>query len=225
MRQTITRMNFDDEQTSCFMFKKIALQLLQQCDLGRSSVELSSQSFSLIVPLPKKTRVIMSRSGKLITQKIQFVTTGTANIGLTDALSWTEPLQTVEKYRVPCRARTSSEASLDQSVTFCETNGTSNHKWKWAKKSSQVCKGEMVSQFILHRDINCFRLALWLCDNWRKPLPMWSFQVIYLQCWTYMWLFRAVSFSLFSVVDFLFYFARLRLSTLKIEQFCVLISL
>ena len=165
MRQTITRMNFDDEQTSCFMFNKIALQLLQQSDLGRSSIALSSQSFSLTVPHPKKTRVIMSRSGKLITQKIQFVTTRTANTGLTDALSWIlglSPLHTVEKYRVPFRERTSPEASLDQSVTFCETNGTSNHKWKWAKKSSQVRKGEMVSQFTLHRDIYCVRLAL--CD-------------------------------------------------------------
>ena len=165
MRQTITRMNFDDEQTSCFMFNKIALQLLQQSDLRRSSIALSSQSFSLTVPHPKKTRVIMSRSGKLITQKIQFVTTRTANTGSTDALSWIlglSPLHTVEKYRVPFRERTSSEASLDQSVTFCETNDTSNHKWKWAKKSSQVCKGEMVSQFTLHRDIYCVRLAL--CD-------------------------------------------------------------
>ena len=165
MRQTITRMNFDDEQTSCFMFNKIALQLLQQSDLRRSSIALSSQSFSLTVPHPKKTRVIMSRSGKLITQKIQFVTTRTANTGLTDALSWIlglSPLHTVEKYRVPFRERTSSEASLDQSVTFCETNDTSNHKWKWAKKASQVCKGEMVSQFTLHRDIYCVRLAL--CD-------------------------------------------------------------
>ena len=165
MRQTITRMNFDDEQTSCFMFNKIALQLLQQSDVRRSSIALSSQSFSLTVPHPKKTRVIMSRSGKLITQKIQFVTTRTANTGLTDALSWIlglSPLHTVEKYRVPFRERTSSEASLDQSVTFCETNDTSNHKWKWAKKSSQVCKGEMVSQFTLHRDIYCVRLAL--CD-------------------------------------------------------------
>ena len=165
MRQTITRMNFDDEQTSCFMFNKIALQLLQQSDLRGSSIALSSQSFSLTVPHPKKTRVIMSRSGKLITQKIQFVTTRTANTGSTDALSWIlglSPLHTVEKYRVPFRERTSSEASLDQSVTFCETNDTSNHKWKWAKKSSQVCKGEMVSQFTLHRDIYCVRLAL--CD-------------------------------------------------------------
>ena len=166
MRQTITRMNFDDEQTSCFMFNKIALQLFQQSDPGRiSSIALPSQSFSLTVPHPKKTRVIMSRSGKLITQKIQFVTTRTANTGLTDALSWIlglSPLHTVEKYRVPFRERTSSEASLDQSVTFCETNDTSNHKWKWAKKSSQVCKGEMVSQFTLHRDIYCVRLAL--CD-------------------------------------------------------------
>ena len=161
MRQKITRVNFDDEQTSCFMFKKIALQLLQQSDPGRiSSIALPSQSFSLTVLHPKKARLIMLRSGKLITQKIQSVTARTAITGLADSNSglqagvsdanlWTELRQTVEKYRVPCRERTSSEASLDQSVTLCETNGTSNHGWKWAKRSSQVCKGEIVSKFTL----------------------------------------------------------------------------
>ena len=159
MRQKITQMNFDDEQTSCFMFKKVALQLLQQSDPGRiSSIALPSQSFSLTVLHPTKARLIILRSEKLITQKIQFVTTRTTLTGVVDsnsalqasvsgALSWTEIRQTVEKYRVPCREKTSSEASLDQSVTLCETNRPSNHGWKWAHGSSQVCKGEAVSKF------------------------------------------------------------------------------
>ena len=159
MRQKITRMNFDDEQTSYFMFKKVALQLLQQSDPGRiSSIALPSQSFSLTVLHPTKARLIILRSEKLITQKIQFVTTRTTLTGVvdsnsalqasvSDALSWTEIRQTVEKYRVPCREKTSSEASLDQSVTLCETNRPSNHGWKWAHGSSQVCKGETVSKF------------------------------------------------------------------------------
>ena len=159
MRQKITRMNFDDEQTSCFMFKKVALQLLQQSDPGRiSSIALPNQSFSLTVLHPTKARLIILRSEKLITQKIQFVTTRRTLTGVVDsnsalqasvsgALSWTEIRQTVEKYRVPCREKTSSEASLDQSVTLCETNRPSNHGWKWAHGSSQVCKGETVSKF------------------------------------------------------------------------------
>ena len=159
MRQKITRMNFDDEQTSCFMFKKVALQLLQQSDPGRiSSIALPSQSFSLTVLHPTKARLIILRSEKLITQKIQFVTTRTTLTGVvdsnsalqasvSDALSWTEIRQTVEKYRVPCREKTSSEVSLDQSVTLCETNRPSNHGWKWAHGWSQVCKGETVSKF------------------------------------------------------------------------------
>ena len=159
MRQKITQMNFDDEQTSCFMFKKVALQLLQQSDPGRiSSIALPSQSFSLTVLHPTKARLIILRSEKLITQKIQFVTTRTTLTGVVDsdsalqasvsgALSWTEIRQTVEKYRVPCREKTSSEAFLDQSVTLCETNRPSNHGWKWAHGWSQVCKGETVSKF------------------------------------------------------------------------------
>ena len=159
MRQKITRMNFDDEQTSYFMFKKVALQLLQQSDPGRiSSIALPSQSFSLTVLHPTKARLIILRSEKLITQKIQFVTTRTTLTGVvdsnsalqasvSDALSWTEIRQTVEKYRVPCREKTSSEVSLDQSVTLCETNRPSNHGWKWAHGWSQVCKGETVSKF------------------------------------------------------------------------------
>ena len=159
MRQKITRMNFDDEQTSYFMFKKVALQLLQQSDPGRiSSIALPNQSFSLTVLHPTKARLIILRSEKLITQKIQFVTTRTTLTGVvdsnsalqasvSDALSWTEIRQTVEKYRVPCREKTSSEVSLDQSVTLCETNRPSNHGWKWAHGSSQVCKGEAVSKF------------------------------------------------------------------------------
>ena len=159
MRQKITQMNFDDEQTSCFMFKKVALQLLQQSDPGRiSSIALPNQSFSLTVLHPTKARLIILRSEKLITQKIQFVTTRTTLTGVVDsnsalqasvsgALSWTEIRQTVEKYRVPCREKTSSEASLDQSVTLCETNRPSNHGWKRAHGSSQVCKGEAVSKF------------------------------------------------------------------------------
>ena len=159
MRQKITRMNFDDEQTSYFMFKKVALQLLQQSDPGRiSSIALPNQSFSLTVLHPTKARLIILRSEKLITQKIQFVTTRTTLTGVVDsnsalqasvsgALSWTEIRQTVEKYRVPCREKTSSEASLDQSVTLCETNRPSNHGWKWAHGWSQVCKGETVSKF------------------------------------------------------------------------------
>ena len=159
MRQKITRMNFDDEQTSYFMFKKVALQLLQQSDPGRiSSIALPNQSFSLTVLHPTKARLIILRSEKLITQKIQFVTTRTTLTGVVDsnsalqasvsgALSWTEIRQTVEKYRVPCREKTSSEASLDQSVTLCETNRPSNHGWKRAHGSSQVCKGEAVSKF------------------------------------------------------------------------------
>ena len=159
MRQKITQMNFDDEQTSCFMFKKVALQLLQQSDPGRiSSIALPSQSFSLTVLHPTKARLIILRSEKLITQKIQFVTTRTTLTGVvdsnsalqasvSDALSWTEIRQTVEKYRVPCREKTSSEVSLDQSVTLCETNRPSNHGWKWAHGSSQVYKGETVSKF------------------------------------------------------------------------------
>ena len=106
----------------------------------------------------------MSRSGKLVTQEIQFVTTRTTKTdladsnsalqaGVSDTLSWTEIRQTVEKYGVPCRERTSSEASLDQSVTLCETSDTSNHEWKWTKRSSQVYKGETVSKFTLRRDI------------------------------------------------------------------------
>ena len=159
MRQKITRMNFDDEQTSYFMFKKVALQLLQQSDPGRiSSIALPNQSFSLTVLHPTKARLVILRSEKLITQKIQFVTTRTTLTGVVDsnsalqasvsgALSWTEIRQTVEKYRVPCREKTSSEASLDQSVTLCETNRPSNHGWKWAHGSSQVYKGETVSKF------------------------------------------------------------------------------
>ena len=159
MRQKITQMNFDDEQTSCFMFKKVALQLLQQSDPGRiSSIALPNQSFSLTVLHPTKARLIILRSEKLITQKIQFVTTRTTLTGVvdsnsalqasvSDALSWTEIRQTVEKYRVPCREKTSSEVSLDQSVTLCETNRPSNHGWKWAHGWSQVCKGETVSKF------------------------------------------------------------------------------
>ena len=159
MRQKITQMNFDDEQTSCFMFKKVALQLLQQSDPGRiSSIALPNQSFSLTVLHPTKARLIILRSEKLITQKIQFVTTRTTLTGVvdsnsalqasvSDALSWTEIRQTVEKYRVPCREKTSSEVSLDQSVTLCETNRPSNHGWKRAHGSSQVCKGEAVSKF------------------------------------------------------------------------------
>ena len=159
MRQKITRMNFDDEQTSYFMFKKVALQLLQQSDPGRiSSIALPNQSFSLTVLHPTKARLIILRSEKLITQKIQFVTTRTTLTGVvdsnsalqasvSDALSWTEIRQTVEKYRVPCREKTSSEVSLDQSVTLCETNRPSNHGWKWAHGWSQVCKGETVSKF------------------------------------------------------------------------------
>ena len=159
MRQKITQMNFDDEQTSCFMFKKVALQLLQQSDPGRiSSIALPNQCFSLTVLHPTKARLIILRSEKLITQKIQFVTTRRTLTGVVDlnsalqasvsgALSWTEIRQTVEKYRVPCREKTSSEASLDQSVTLCETNRPSNHGWKWAHGSSQVCKGETVSKF------------------------------------------------------------------------------
>ena len=159
MRQKITRMNFDDEQTSCFMFKKVALQLLQQSDPGRiSSIALPSQSFTLTVLHPTKARLIILRSEKLITQKIQFVTTRTTLTGVVDsnsalqasvpdALSWTEIRQTVEKYRVPCREKTSSEVSLDQSVTLCETNRPSNHGWKWAHGWSQVCKRETVSKF------------------------------------------------------------------------------
>ena len=159
MRQKITRMNFDDEQTSCFMFKKVALQLLQQSDPGRiSSIALPSQSFSLTVLHPTKARLIILRSEKLITKKIQFVTTRTTLTGVvdsnsalqasvSDALSWTEIRQTVEKYRVPCREKTSSEVSLDQSVTLCETNRPSNHGWKWTHGWSQVCKGETVSKF------------------------------------------------------------------------------
>ena len=159
MRQKITRMNFDDEQTSYFMFKKVALQLLQQSDPGRiSSIALPNQSFSLTVLHPTKARLTILRSEKLITQKIQFVTTRTTLTGVVDsnsalqasvsgALSWTEIRQTVEKYRVPCREKTSSEASLDQSVTLCETNRPSNHGWKWAHGWSQVCKGETVSKF------------------------------------------------------------------------------
>ena len=175
MRQRITQVNFDDEQTSCFMFKKIALQLLQQSDPRRiSSIALPSQSFSLTVLHPKKARLIMSRRGKMITQKIQSVTTRTAITGLadwnsasqagvSDTLSWTELRQTLERYRVPYRERTSSEASLDL----------------------QVCKGEIVSKFILHRDIYCFRLAL--CDFVTTGVK----QRLCGRCWTHMWLFQS----------------------------------
>ena len=174
MRQRITQVNFDDEQTSCFMFKKIALQLLQQSDPRRiSSIALPSQSFSLTVLHPKKARLIMLRRGKMITQKIQSVTTRTAITGLadwnsasqagvSDALSWTELRQTLESYRVPYRERTSSEASLDL----------------------QVCKGETVSKFILHRDIYYFRLAL--CDVVTTGVK----QRLCGRCWTHMWLFQ-----------------------------------
>ena len=175
MRQRITQVNFDDEQTSCFMFKKIALQLLQQSDPRRiSSIALPSQSFSLTVLHPKKARLIMLRRGKMITQKIQSVTTRTAitgladwnsasQAGISDALSWTELRQTVERYRVPFRERTSSEASLDL----------------------QVCKGEIVSKFILHRDIYCCRLAL--CDFVTTGVK----QRLCGRCWTHMWLFQS----------------------------------
>ena len=175
MRQRITQVNFDDEQTSCFMFKKIALQLLQQSDPRRiSSIALPSQSFSLTVLHPKKARLIMLRRGKMITQKIQSVTTRTAitsladwnsasQAGVSDALSWTELRQTLERYRVPYRERTSLEASLDL----------------------QVCKGEIVSKFILHRDIYCFRLAL--CDFVTTGVK----QRLCGRCWTHMWLFQS----------------------------------
>ena len=187
MRQRITQVNFDDEQTSCFMFKKIALQLLQQSDPRRiSSIALPSQSFSLTVLHPKKARLIMSRRGKMITQKIQSVTTRTAITGLadwnsasqagvSDTLSWTELRQTLERYRVPYRERTSSEASLDL----------------------QVCKGEIVSKFILHRDIYCFRLAL--CDFVTTGVK----QRLCGRCWTHMWLFQSSLLSSFQFFNFL----------------------
>ena len=118
MCQRITQVTFKDEQTSCFMFRKVALNLLQQNDTERiSSILAQNHSFSLTVLHPGKARLVMSRREKLITQKIQFVTTRT----------------TITKYKVP-------------SVTLCETNSTSNHGWKGTKSSFQVYKGETVSK-------------------------------------------------------------------------------
>ena len=133
MHQRITGVTFKDEQTSCFMFKKVALRLLQQRDARRiSSIALPHHSLSLTVLHPGKARLNLSQSGKEIIQKIQFVTTRTKSTGVADsngasqasvldAISSTEIYQTIEKYKVPCQTRTLSEASSVQSVTLCET--------------------------------------------------------------------------------------------------------
>ena len=133
MHQRITGVTFKDEQTSCFMFKKVALRLLQQRDAGKiSSMTLPHHSLSLTVLHPGKVRLNLSQSGKEIIQKIQFVTTRTKITGransngalqasVLDAISLPEIYQTTEKYKVPCQKRTLSEAPSVQSVTLCET--------------------------------------------------------------------------------------------------------
>ena len=133
MHQRITGMTFKDEQTSCFMFKKVALRLLQQRDSGRiSSMALPHHSLPLTVLHPGKARLSLSQSGKEIIQTIQFVTTrtkitgvadsnGASQASVLDAISLPEIYQTIEKYKVPCQERALSEASSVQSVTLFET--------------------------------------------------------------------------------------------------------
>ena len=164
MYQKITRVTFEDEQTSCFIFNKTALRLLQQGNSENvSTMALPSHSLSLMVFHPVKARLTLSRSEKWITQKIQFVTTETTELGekscphsVPDAFSWQGIDQMVEKYQVPCKKRIYSKEPLDNSVAHCKSNASLMREWPPTVRSSEVYSEGHVSQIlILLGNCNC----------------------------------------------------------------------
>ena len=100
--QKITRLTFEDEQTSSFMFSKNALFLLQQYNSGKiSKLSVERQCLSMTVFHPIKARVTLWRMEKCIEQRIQFVQAA-ARCGQT---RWTVPQQKTCKEPVGnCRA-------------------------------------------------------------------------------------------------------------------------
>ena len=171
MYQRITLVTFEDEETSCFIFTKTALRLLQQGNAEKvSTMALPSDSLSLMVLHPVKERMTLSRSEKCITQKIQFVTTETTVSGLEgwngpqqaslrelgetlcpqslpDAFSWQGIDQMVEKYQVPCQKRIYSKETLDNSVAHCRSNASLMRECPPTERSSQVYSDRNVSDF------------------------------------------------------------------------------
>ena len=74
--EKITCMTFDDEPTSCFMFGRIALCLLQQCKLGKISLlRVYNQCLVLTVVRPVKARVTLWYEYISIMQKVQLIST------------------------------------------------------------------------------------------------------------------------------------------------------
>lgn len=78
MRQKITRLTFEDEQTSRFMFSKNVLSLLHQCNTGNiSTVSVERQCLTLTMVHPVKARLTLRRNSRCIAQELQFVQTST----------------------------------------------------------------------------------------------------------------------------------------------------
>ena len=80
MCEKITRITFSDEPASCFMFSRIGLWLLQQCNSGRiSTLRAQDNCLVLTVTDPVKVRISLWREDKSIEQKVQVISAAADN--------------------------------------------------------------------------------------------------------------------------------------------------
>lgn len=141
--QKITRLTFEDEQTSSFMFSKNALYHLQQYNSTQiSTVSLQSHCLSVAIVHPVKARLTLWRVDRCIKQKIQLVQTATKQcqrswtiskqtsckeplgvFTVTDTLPWPSIDHWAKAYHVQFLTDdVDSDESLDVSIVPCERN-------------------------------------------------------------------------------------------------------
>lgn len=74
MCEKITCMTFSDKPASCFMFSRIGLWLLKQCNSARiSSVRVQNNCLVLTVTKPVKARITLLHEDQSIKQKVQVI--------------------------------------------------------------------------------------------------------------------------------------------------------
>ena len=166
--KNVTRLTFEDEQTSSFIFRKHALSLLQQFDSGKiSSLSVHSHGISLKVIHPVKAQMTLWQKDKFIEQKVLFVRTisngptnwkGTQQMlcgetegrsgpcSVEDRLFWPPIDHLVNTYRLVCRTDTPYfDEPVDVSDVFCEQNGILLHALQSTEEYSKAVSQEEVS--------------------------------------------------------------------------------
>ena len=116
MYQKTSRLTFEDEHTSYFMFSKNVLYLLQQCSSGKiSTLSVQHQCLSLTITHPVKARVTLWLKDRSISQKVQFVQTATRH----DMAEWKVPRQR-------CSAELVGDLAVAERLFFPATDHLAN---------------------------------------------------------------------------------------------------